>query len=115
MPKDYYVFFDDMLVAIDKIKRYVSSLSYDSFFEDEMRVDAVLRNLEVIGEEAGNIPPEIREKYPQIEWKKIVGLRNIIIHEYFGIDVEIIWDIIGNNLDTLRKDLEQAMLEYRDY
>lgn len=113
MPKDYYVFLDDMLVAIDKIKKYVDSLSYDSFSADEMRIDAVLRNLEVIGEAAGNIPIEIREMYPQIQWKKIVGLRNIIIHEYFGVDMDIVWDIIKNNLDDLRNHVQKALLEGR--
>ncbi|WP_407283211.1 DUF86 domain-containing protein [Methanolobus sp. WCC1] len=114
MPRDYYVFFDDMLLAIDKIERYVSSLSYDSFSEDEMRIDAVLRNLEVIGEAAGNVPIDIREKYPQIQWKKIVGLRNIIIHEYFGVDLEIVWDIIANNLDELKRNVETALIECRN-
>ncbi len=115
MPKDYYVFFDDMLVAIDKIKKYVDSLSYEHFSADEMRIDAVLRNLEIIGEAAGNIPLEVREKYPQIQWKKIVGLRNIIIREYFGVDMEIVWDIIENNLGNLRNDVQKALLECRDY
>ncbi|KXS43390.1 DUF86 domain-containing protein [Methanolobus zinderi] len=115
MPRDYLVFFEDMLIAINKIKRYSANLSFEEFSKDEMRIDAVVRNLEIVGEAAGNIPSDIREKYPSVQWKKIVGLRNILIHEYFGIDMDILWGIIQNNLDELKDNIEIALQENRTH
>lgn len=105
MPEDYTVFIEDILVSIKKIQTYVESLSFEEFSHDEMRIDAVLRNLEIIGEAAGRIPPGVREKYPDIEWRKIVGLRNILIHEYSGVNLKIVWDIIENKLTPLKSEL----------
>ncbi|WP_406660397.1 DUF86 domain-containing protein [Methanolobus sp. ZRKC3] len=98
-----------MFAAINKIQKYVQDLSFEDFLEDDMRIDAVLRNLEVIGEAAGNIPLEVRNSYPHIQWKKIVGLRNILIHEYFGVDLEIVWDIIESNLENLKSEIGKAL------
>ncbi|MFM7366233.1 MAG: DUF86 domain-containing protein, partial [Sphaerospermopsis kisseleviana] len=75
---------------------------YDSFFADELRFDAVIRNLQVIGESVKQIPPEIREKYTQIEWRKIAGLRDILVHAYFSLTDEIIWDIIQTKIIPLK-------------
>ncbi len=81
MPRDKLVFFADMLAAIEKIQGYVANITLREFLEDEMRVDAVVRNLEIIGEATGRTPPETRYEYSHIPWKRIVGLRNILIHE----------------------------------
>lgn len=80
-----------------------------------MLIDAVVRNLEIIGEAAAHITPEVRVKYPEIEWKKIVGLRNILIHDYSGIDLEIVWDIIKNRLDLLEAKTRQVLNEEIDH
>ena len=109
MPRDQLVFFADMLDAIEKIQRYLENTSFAEFLEDDMRIDAVVRNLEIIGEAAGKIPPETRDEYPDIPWKKIVGLRNILIHEYFGIDIEIIWDVVENHLDNLKIEAQRIV------
>lgn len=74
-----------------------------------MRVDAVVRNLTIIGEAAGRIPAEARRKYPSVEWKKIVGLRNILMHAYSGIDMEILWDIVKNKLPVLEKNIRMIV------
>ena len=74
-----------------------------------MRIDAVVRNLEIIGEAAGNIPPETRSECSHIPWKRIVGLRNILIHEYFGIDLDILWDIIENYLPDLEVETRRVL------
>jgi uncharacterized protein with HEPN domain len=96
--RSHKLFVEDILDAIGKIECYIKGLSYNDFIEDAMVIDAVIRNLEVIGEASTNIPEDIRKKYPAIPWKRMIGLRNIVIHGYFGIDLGIIWEIITRNL-----------------
>jgi len=81
---------NDMLDAIGKIEQYTEGLSLDTFSSDQKTIDAVARNFEIIGEAASRLPDEFKEKHSSIEWYKIVGLRHRIVHEYFGLDVEII-------------------------
>ena len=88
--RTYQLFVEDIVEAMDKIERYIKGLTYETFVENEMVVDAVLRNLEIIGEASGNIPEDTREKYSDIPWRRIIGLRNIAIHKYFGVDLAII-------------------------
>ena len=82
-------------------------ITYDSFQDDRKTVDAVVRNLEIIGEASKKIPPEIKEKISTIEWRKIAGLRDILIHEYFGVDEEILWDIVENKIPELKKAIQK--------
>ena len=109
MPRDYKVFLEDILEAIGKIRSYTAKSSLQGFSKDEKTVDAVVRNLEVIGEAVKNIPDDIRLKYPDVEWHKIISLRNILIHEYPGIDLETIWDIIENKLSPLEKQVKEIL------
>jgi uncharacterized protein with HEPN domain len=110
MPRDYKASLDDILDAINKIEKYINKLNYQAFIENELIQDAVIRNLEIIGEAVKNIPQIIKTGIPEVEWKKIAGLRDIIIHEYFGIDEEIIWDIIKNKLPDLKEKINEISL-----
>lgn len=109
MPRDYRVYADDILEAIEKIKRFTSGIDAEAFRRDEKTFDAVIRNLEVIGEAIKKIPDEVRAKHPAIEWKKIAGLRDMLVHEYFGIDADIVWDIVQHKLTPLEAQIRQII------
>jgi len=86
MPRDYKLYLEDILESIKKIREYIAGMSFDQFCVDRKTQDAVVRNLEVIGEAARNLPDEIKNIIADIEWKKITSLRNLLAHEYFGIN-----------------------------
>jgi uncharacterized protein with HEPN domain len=110
MPRDPGVYLEDILEAIRRIVSYTEGLDFVAFAKNPMVLDAVIRNLEVIGEAAGRIPEEIRAASSEIEWRKIVAIRNVLAHEYFGIHTKIVWDVIVGKLGPLeaacRKILE---------
>ena len=108
------IFLEDILQAIKKIEKYTNDLNYERFRSDEKSVDAVIRNLEIIGEASKNIPSELKDKFPQIPWKKMMSLRNIVAHEYFGIDLRIIWEIASKNLPEVKSRIEQVLKEETD-
>jgi uncharacterized protein with HEPN domain len=96
---------EDIWEAIEKIQRYVAGLDQDNFIKDDKTIDSVVRNLEIIGEAANRLPEDFRAQHPEIEWRKIIGLRNRIVHDYFSIDVEIVWEIIQTDLPNLKSKL----------
>ena len=100
--REWFFFIEDMLSAIDKIQSFTRDEQYESFISKPMLIDAVLHNFMVIGEAAGNVPSEIRERYNKIEWRKISGFRNIVVHEYFGIFLKTVWDTMEKNLPDLK-------------
>ncbi len=96
---------DDIHGSLDKITRYVKDLQYDTWKNDEKTIDAVIRNLEIIGEAANQIPQHIQEQYPDIPWFQMKGMRNILIHEYFGVDADVLWQTICEDLPILKSKL----------
>lgn len=95
----------DMLEATRRIGRYTADMSHDAFVADDKTKDAVARNLEIIGEAASRLPDGFRAQHPEIEWRKIIGLRHRIVHHYFGLDVEIVWVILQRDLPRLGEQL----------
>lgn len=89
-PRDWRLFVDDMLEAITKINRYTTGTSFEGFSQDERTIDAVVRNLEIIGEAARRIPDQVKAESPEIDWQAINGLRNRIAHEYFGLSLSVV-------------------------
>ncbi len=107
--RDVLLLLDDMLQSAQKIKRYTKDIDYDSFLNDDKTIDAVVRNFEIIGEAANRVDPDFRDSNPEIEWRRIRGFRNRIVHDYFGIDYEIVWSIIETYLDELIDWLETVI------
>jgi uncharacterized protein with HEPN domain len=101
MRRDFRLYLDDILEAIHQIQTYLADQNEEAFTNDRKTQDAVIRNLEIIGEAAGNIPEQIQKGEPEIDWRKITGLRNILIHEYFGINLPIVWDVVQTKLGPL--------------
>lgn len=106
-----HLLIEDIADAIERIERFTKDFEYEIFLKDEKTTDAVVRNLEIIGEAASRLPNEFREKYSAIEWEGIVGLRHRIVHDYFGIDLEIIWQIIKNDLPIFKNRIQSIRNE----
>jgi uncharacterized protein with HEPN domain len=99
----------DMVLAIEAINRYCHGLTFREFKSDQKTVDAVLRNFTVLGEAANRIPPPYAEANNKIEWVKIARSRHIIVHDYFGVDLEILWNIIENHLPNTLAELKMLI------
>ena len=112
MPRDFRVYLDDICSAADKIRRYTAGLSFDTLRNDERTIDAVVRNLEIIGEAVKQLPADIRAQHPEVDWKRLAGLRNVLIHEYFGIDLEIVWDILQSKLPALEARVREMLEDH---
>jgi uncharacterized protein with HEPN domain len=117
--REFIFYLEDMLQSMNRIEEYLGELDYKSFKMNYLVVDAIIRNLEIIGEASKNVPKNIKEKYPQIPLRKMYGLRNLIAHKYFGIDYEMIWEITKNNLPQNKTDLaiilEKEKAQDRNY
>ncbi len=107
--REYKIYLKDILEAINKIEKYINNLSFGDFAKNELIQDGVIRNLEIIGEAVKNIPDDVKKSNPEIEWRKIAGLRDILIHAYFGIDVNIIWDIVKNKIPALKGKISEMI------
>jgi len=99
----------DMLTCMAKIEQYTAGLSYEAFAADERTVDAVLRNLEIIGEAARQIPRSVKAAYPALPWAEMQTMRNIVIHEYHGVNLRIIWQTVKEDLPPLAPLLRQIL------
>jgi len=108
--REYLLYLEDMLLSMNRIEEYLTDLDFNEFMSKYIVIDAVVRNFEIIGEASQKIPVNIREKYPEIPWKKMYGLRNLIAHEYFGIDHEMLWEIAKYNLPQNKNDLNNIIL-----
>jgi uncharacterized protein with HEPN domain len=101
MSRDYRFYLEDIGESCQKVLRYTRGLALEQFVNDEKTFDAVVRNLEIIGEAAKHVPLQVRSRHPNVEWSKIAGLRDVVAHEYFGLDEDILWDIVQNQVPTL--------------
>lgn len=113
MKRDYRLYLDEIVDAITKIERYTEGLALEQFKKDEKTIDAVIRNFAIMGEAAKHIPHSVRNKYPDIPWKEMAGMRDKLIHEYFGIKYDVVWQTIKKRLPQV-KPLIEAVIKQID-
>jgi uncharacterized protein with HEPN domain len=107
--KDNEIYLKHILDSIHKIRRYLDGISFEEFSGDEMRVGATVRELEIIGEAASKLSSSFRQNHTDIQWKSIIGMRNFLIHQYFGVSEKVIWGTYKNDLDKLEKQITDLL------
>ncbi len=111
MKKDPSIFLEHILESIEEIEKYTKNQTKLKFSKATMMQDAVMRRLEIIGEAVKNIPKSFKNKYPEILWREIAGMRDILIHEYFGININIVWNTIQKDIPKLKKHILELINE----
>ena len=112
-PRNWRLRVEDIVTAAESIEDYIRGMTFDGFCQDKKTVDAVVRNLEVIGEAARHVPDEVRNRFRDIAWADMSDMRNVLIHEYFGVDLPILWKTIRSDRPPLVPALK-AVLSQND-
>jgi uncharacterized protein with HEPN domain len=107
--RDIEDYLQDILETIESCERFIEGMDYDQFTSDEKTIFAVNHALEIIGEATKHIPEEIRKEYPSVPWKKMAGIRDVIIHAYFGVNLNVIWNTATERLPELKRDIEKIL------
>ena len=107
--RSFELYLDDILTSISRIEDYAKDFSLDTFAKDQKTIDAVVRNLEIIGEAARNIPEDYKEEHSHLPWGEMMSMRNKVIHEYFGVDINILWQTIQEDLPKLKDQLNDLI------
>jgi uncharacterized protein with HEPN domain len=104
MKKDPEVFIEHILESIELIENYTANKTISDFIESVQLQDSIIRRIEIIGEAVKNLPAEVKSNYPDVPWKKIAGMRDVLIHEYFGIDLELTWQVVQKDIPDLKRE-----------
>jgi uncharacterized protein with HEPN domain len=105
---------EDIVDAVRRVLEYTSGMTQDEFYDDQKTIDAVVRNIEIIGEAARHVPDEIQARAPEVPWAQMRGMRNVVIHEYDTVDVEIVWQTVQEDLPSLVEPLERLLATQQD-
>jgi len=109
MKKDPKIFLHHILESIEEIENHLKDISEEEFLQDVKTQDAVVRRIEIIGEASKNLPTNFKKKYPEVEWREIAGMRDRLIHHYFGIDMSIVWEVSRKDLPKLKKQISKTL------
>jgi uncharacterized protein with HEPN domain len=112
--RDELVFLEDILECIEKIKEYIENLTEKEFEENSEKQDAVIRRIEIIGEAVKNISTETKHKYPHIRWREIAGMRDVVIHQYFGVTIGLVWRVATSEIPNLKEKIEEIINEMEE-
>jgi len=107
--REYGDYIEDILDSINAIKEFVKGIDFEDFTKDKKTIYAVVRGIEIIGEATKHIPISIRNKYPEIPWKDIAGMRDKVIHEYFGVDLKVVWETVTRHLPEIRPLIQNVL------
>ena len=110
-PREWRLYIEDILESISRIQRYTGGMVFNDFRVSDITVDAVVRNFIIIGEASRQVPVELEKRYPEIPWERMRGLRNVVVHQYFGMDLGIIWETALQDLPLLVPLLQKTLKE----
>ena len=108
-PRDWRIRIRDILDSIAKIERYVEGMTFEMFSTSDITIDAVVRNMEIIGEAASHVLADVQHRYPHVPWTEMRGMRNILAHEYFAVSLPILWQTVTGNLPPVLPMLEAIL------
>ena len=110
-PREFLDYLGDIKDAVAKAQKFLAGMTYEQFAADEKTAFAVVRCLEILGEAARKIPESIRTRYPQVPWREMTGMRDILIHDYFGVNLRVVWNTVQNDLPPLNPQIDQIIAD----
>ena len=111
MKRDYRLFIKDIIAAMESIEGFVEGMSFEELMQDDKTASAVIRKFEIVGEATKLFPDELKEEHPEIQWKRMAGMRDRLIHAYFGVDYKLVWEAIKAEVPSMKLKLQEILTE----